>query len=200
MKIHRHLTVALTALAGAAAVVLPAAPAYAAIETATGGVSLTDGTCIDLPYASTADGTRPQLWTCDGGDAQKWTFREDDATIRIAGKCLDVAGGVAAEGTAVQIANCNGSNAQKWDWPFDTSSVTTTKLKSRLGNYYLVPDTASTPPKLKISTATTTVWFPPTSYKYSLQGNLNHTRWVGDIPDADGWSYALHRRGRAAWR
>ena len=71
------------------------------------------GKCLDVGGGSTADGTQIQLWTCNGGAAQKWT-RHRDSTLRALGKCLDVTGGGTANGAKVQLWTCNGSGAQNW--------------------------------------------------------------------------------------
>ncbi|CAL9332784.1 lectin [Streptomyces sp. enrichment culture] len=79
----------------------------------TGEVKGVNGKCLDVSGASTADGTRIQLWTCNGTAAQRWTVAAD-GTFQALGKCLDVAGGGTADGTRVQLWTCNGSGAQKW--------------------------------------------------------------------------------------
>ncbi|GAA4973591.1 ricin-type beta-trefoil lectin domain protein [Actinoplanes utahensis] len=70
------------------------------------------GKCLDVDNAATADGTRIQLWTCNGSAAQQWSRVE--STFRALGKCLDVSGGGTANGTTVQLWTCNGSAAQTW--------------------------------------------------------------------------------------
>jgi len=70
------------------------------------------GKCLDVSNSGTADGTKIQLWTCNGTAAQQWTRVGD--TFRALGKCLDVANGGTANGTKVQLWTCNGSGAQVW--------------------------------------------------------------------------------------
>ncbi|WP_229068141.1 ThuA domain-containing protein [Actinoplanes sp. DH11] len=70
------------------------------------------GKCLDVSGGATADGTKIQLWTCNGSAAQKWT--RQGSTLRAQGKCLDVAGGGTANGTKAQLWTCNGSGAQNW--------------------------------------------------------------------------------------
>ncbi|MFE5734361.1 ThuA domain-containing protein [Streptomyces sp. NPDC056528] len=79
----------------------------------TGEVKGVNGKCLDVDNAGTADGTKIQLWTCNGSAAQKWTVAAD-GTVRALGKCLDVSGGGSADGTKVQLWTCNGTGAQKW--------------------------------------------------------------------------------------
>ncbi|MFB1479278.1 ricin-type beta-trefoil lectin domain protein [Corallococcus sp. RDP092CA] len=69
--------------------------------------------CIDVPNSNTNDGTRLQLWDCNGTNAQKWTFMSD-GTVRAFGKCMDVAWGSSANGTAIQLVSCNGNPAQQF--------------------------------------------------------------------------------------
>ncbi|MFE8598222.1 ricin-type beta-trefoil lectin domain protein [Archangium violaceum] len=73
-------------------------------------VSRMNGKCIDVPNSNFSDGVQVQMWTCNGTNAQKFTF--DGRKVRIADKCLDVSGASTANGTRIQIANCNTSPAQ----------------------------------------------------------------------------------------
>jgi type 1 glutamine amidotransferase len=69
------------------------------------------GKCLDVSGAGTADGTKIQLYTCNGTNAQLWTV---GSTFRALGKCLDVSGGGTVNGTKVQLWTCNASGAQNW--------------------------------------------------------------------------------------
>ncbi|MFE2050493.1 carbohydrate-binding protein [Streptomyces sp. NPDC059459] len=81
--------------------------------TRTGAVTGVNGKCLDVDNAGTADGTKVQVWTCNGSAAQSWTVAGDGA-LKALGKCLDVSGGGTADGTKVQLWTCNGSGAQQW--------------------------------------------------------------------------------------
>ncbi|MFI6338870.1 PQQ-dependent sugar dehydrogenase [Streptomyces sp. NPDC050535] len=81
--------------------------------TRSGEVKGVNGKCLDVDNAQTADGTKVQIWTCNGSAAQKWTV-SGDGTLRALGKCLDVSGGASADGTKIQLWTCNGSGAQTW--------------------------------------------------------------------------------------
>ncbi|MFE9680716.1 PQQ-dependent sugar dehydrogenase [Streptomyces sp. NPDC006285] len=81
--------------------------------TRSGEVKGVNGKCLDIDNAQTADGTKVQIWTCNGSEAQKWTS-PSDGTLRVLGKCLDVSGGASADGTKIQLWTCNGSGAQTW--------------------------------------------------------------------------------------
>lgn len=72
------------------------------------------GKCLDDPGSNTANGTRLDIWTCNGGANQKWTVAQD-GTLRVSGKCLDVANGGTANGAAVQLSTCTaGTASQRW--------------------------------------------------------------------------------------
>ncbi|MFC3381017.1 ThuA domain-containing protein [Couchioplanes azureus] len=79
----------------------------------TGPVVGLAGKCLDVAGAGTADGTKVQLYTCNGTAAQTWTVTPG-ATVKALGKCLDVAGGGTANGTRTQLWTCNGTGAQTW--------------------------------------------------------------------------------------
>jgi type 1 glutamine amidotransferase len=70
------------------------------------------GKCVDVSASATADGTKIQVYTCNGTGAQTWTV--SGTTLRALGKCMDVNGGATADGTRVQLWTCNGSGAQNW--------------------------------------------------------------------------------------
>ncbi|MGW5617283.1 lectin [Streptomyces sp. NPDC003877] len=78
-----------------------------------GEVKGVNAKCLDVDNAQSADGTKVQLWTCNGSAAQKWTL-PGDGTLRALGKCLDISGGATADGTRIQLWTCNGTEAQRW--------------------------------------------------------------------------------------
>ncbi|MEU7750654.1 ricin-type beta-trefoil lectin domain protein [Micromonospora sp. NPDC049171] len=86
----------------------------------TGGtITGVGGKCLDVDNAGTADGTKIQLYTCNGTGAQSWLRIGD--TYRVLGKCLDVDNGGTANGTKVQLWTCNGTGAQVWQPQADGS-------------------------------------------------------------------------------
>ncbi|MET7704667.1 ricin-type beta-trefoil lectin domain protein [Micromonospora sp. NPDC005413] len=92
--------------------------AYGLALTTTGGGGASQiigyaGKCIDVPNSNGADGQYLQLWTCNGTNAQRWTFA-GDGTVRALGLCMDVAGGSTANGAVIQLANCSGNPAQQF--------------------------------------------------------------------------------------
>ncbi len=77
------------------------------------------GKCLDISGASTVNGAKVQVYSCNGTDAQ--TFTLSDLTgykmeLRAlnSGKCVDVAAAGTADGTLVQQWDCNATNAQVW--------------------------------------------------------------------------------------
>ncbi|WP_405015054.1 lectin [Kitasatospora sp. NBC_01539] len=71
------------------------------------------GKCLDDNSSGTANGTRIQLWSCNGSGAQQVTV-PGDGTLRVFGRCVDAAAGGTANGTPVQLYTCNASGAQQW--------------------------------------------------------------------------------------
>ena len=71
------------------------------------------GKCLDDTGSSSANGNKVQMWACNGGAAQNWTYAED-GTLRIHGKCLDAIGDGTTSGTGVQIWSCTGAGNQQW--------------------------------------------------------------------------------------
>ena len=102
------VTVGVLAVAGAGISGVSSAATVAA-----GPITGIGGACLDVTGGSAANGTRIQLWTCNGGAAQQWTAATD-GSISALGKCLDVAGAATTDGGKVQLYDCNGSGAQHW--------------------------------------------------------------------------------------
>ncbi|MBB0242831.1 1,4-beta-xylanase [Streptomyces alkaliphilus] len=100
-------------------------PAYNAVLDALNGGSSTpppppggqirgigSGRCLDVPNASTADGTRVHLWDCHNGTNQQWTHTASGELRVYGNKCLDAGG--TGNGAIVQIYSCWGGDNQKW--------------------------------------------------------------------------------------
>ena len=81
-----------------------------------GPIGSAAGKCIDDADASTENGTAIQVWTCNGPNAQSWTWNSSDGTLRVLSKCMDVTNGYVANGTKIQLWDCNGNGAQEWRW------------------------------------------------------------------------------------
>ncbi|MFF7632051.1 GH92 family glycosyl hydrolase [Kitasatospora sp. NPDC008050] len=93
----------------------PAAPA-------TGTITGLAGKCLDVDHSQSADGTKVQLWTCNGSAAQQWTTASDGSVQAFGGHCLDITQSGTAAGTKVQLWTCNGTGAQQW-WPRSDGSL-----------------------------------------------------------------------------
>jgi Ricin-type beta-trefoil lectin domain/Putative Ig domain len=77
------------------------------------------GVCMDDTGDATKNGTKIQIWSCNGMASQNWTFEPDGnpggaGTLRINGKCLDILDRGTANGTKVQLFTCNGGANQQW--------------------------------------------------------------------------------------
>jgi RHS repeat-associated protein len=77
------------------------------------GAPLLAGKCIDDNNGGTANGTKVQVWDCNGSAPQNWTVYPD-GTVRNYGKCLDLSGYGTTNGTLVQLWDCTGATNQVW--------------------------------------------------------------------------------------
>jgi chitinase len=75
------------------------------------------GLCLDDRGASTAPLNPVQVYTCNGTDAQQWTYSNN--TLSVLGDCLDVEYGGTANGTTVDLYPCNSTGAQVWEHQSD---------------------------------------------------------------------------------
>jgi poly(3-hydroxybutyrate) depolymerase len=71
--------------------------------------------CIDIGNSSTTNGTQAQLWDCNGGNNQNWTYTSSKQLMVYGNKCLDASGQGTANGTAAVIWDCNGQANQQWN-------------------------------------------------------------------------------------
>jgi serine/threonine protein kinase len=82
-------------------------PKQALSATGTGAIAGPDGKCLDIINARSDNGTRVQIFACNGSKAQVWRAKKN-GTIQALGKCLNVAGG------AIEINACDGTGDQTW--------------------------------------------------------------------------------------
>jgi hypothetical protein len=82
-------------------------PKQALSATGTGAIAGLDGKCLDIINARADDGTRVQIFACNGSKAQVWKAKKN-GTIQALGKCLNVVGG------AIEINECDGSSEETW--------------------------------------------------------------------------------------
>ncbi|MGP4103620.1 endo-1,4-beta-xylanase [Nonomuraea sp. KM90] len=73
--------------------------------------STASGRCVDVPNASTTDGTAVHLWDCNGQSNQRWT-QTTAGELKYGDKCLDAGG--TGNGAKIQIYSCWGGDNQKW--------------------------------------------------------------------------------------
>jgi Ricin-type beta-trefoil lectin domain/Putative Ig domain len=77
------------------------------------------GKCLDDTGNSAANGTKIQIYTCNGDAAQNWEFAPDGfpgapGVVLIHGKCLDILGLGTANGSKIQLWACSGAVNQQW--------------------------------------------------------------------------------------
>jgi endo-1,4-beta-xylanase len=78
-------------------------------------VGSASGRCVDVPNASTTNGTQVQLYDCWGGSNQRFTYTSSKQLMVYGNKCLDANGQGTSNGTAVIIWDCNGQPNQQWN-------------------------------------------------------------------------------------
>jgi hypothetical protein len=103
--------------------VVVAASLRAAYHKVTGPVRLTldprTVKCLTDAGNSARDGTKIELWPCDGKAAQQWTYLPDASPdgagkLIIRGKCLTIGGNGKANGSKAILLACDGSGRQEW--------------------------------------------------------------------------------------
>ncbi|MFD0635689.1 ricin-type beta-trefoil lectin domain protein [Catenulispora yoronensis] len=92
---------------------LMATTATTAEAAASGAVVGYQGMCLDDFGGSSANGTKADLYTCNGTPAQQWTVGSN-GTLQINGKCLDITGASVSDGALVELWDCNGGGNQVW--------------------------------------------------------------------------------------
>ncbi|MFC9631242.1 ricin-type beta-trefoil lectin domain protein [Streptomyces mirabilis] len=73
------------------------------------------GRCVDIDNLTTTNGTQAQLWDCDGGTNQRWTFTDNKQLTVYGNTCLDVSGKGTSNGTVAVIWDCDGQTSQQWN-------------------------------------------------------------------------------------
>ena len=97
------------------------------------GTIQTMGRCLDVAGAGTADGTRVQMWDCNGTVAQQWQWN-GTLVNPFSGKCLDTPGDAGAGGPSLVIATCNGHAPQNWTLPLSNREVALGTGKAMVSN------------------------------------------------------------------
>jgi hypothetical protein len=78
-------------------------------------VGVASGRCLDVPNATTTNGTQTQLWDCSGNANQSWTYTSGKQLMVYGTKCLDANGQGTGNGTTAIIWDCNGQPNQQWN-------------------------------------------------------------------------------------
>lgn len=79
------------------------------------GTLETLGRCLDLAGNGTTNGTKLELYDCNGVGGQKWIPQANGSLLNPqSGRCLDDPSGNTTNGTQLQLYDCNGSAAQKF--------------------------------------------------------------------------------------
>jgi hypothetical protein len=70
---------------------------------------------MDAAAAGTANGTKVQLYACNGTAAQQWQHTASNQLVNpVSGRCLDATGPSSADGTQLQLWDCTGGSNQQW--------------------------------------------------------------------------------------
>ncbi|MFF5189217.1 ricin-type beta-trefoil lectin domain protein [Streptomyces sp. NPDC000345] len=73
------------------------------------------GRCLDLFNSTVTNGTQAEIWDCNGGSNQAWTYTSRKELVVYGNKCLDAYNLGTTNGTKVVIWDCNGQDNQKWN-------------------------------------------------------------------------------------
>ena len=92
------------------------------------------GKCLDVAGNAQQDGTKVQLYTCNGGASQQWR-EEGTALVSAGGFCLDVTNDDSDDRTPLQIWDCSGAPNQQWS----TGSASTADAGGGSGGGGVVP-------------------------------------------------------------
>jgi Ricin-type beta-trefoil lectin domain len=80
--------------------------------------------CIDTNQVKFANGTKEQLWNCNGGAGQTWSYNANGELTVDGGKyCLDATGEGTTNGTKLQLWTCNGTTNQEWSFSANNALV-----------------------------------------------------------------------------
>ncbi|WP_416981960.1 ricin-type beta-trefoil lectin domain protein [Streptomyces sp. T028] len=71
--------------------------------------------CLDVYNNTITNGTQAEIWDCNGGQNQSWTYTSRKELVVYGNKCLDAYNLGTTNGTKVVIWDCNGQNNQKWN-------------------------------------------------------------------------------------
>jgi O-glycosyl hydrolase len=72
------------------------------------------GKCLDVPGASTTNGTQLEVYSCNAGSNQEYTLNPNGEITVYGSKCLDAYQAGKSAGTIVDIYTCSGASNQLW--------------------------------------------------------------------------------------
>jgi hypothetical protein len=75
------------------------------------------GLCLEVLSQGTANGSAVDVYTCNGGSNQKWTYTNNTLVGTQSGKCITIPGSNTANGTNLDIETCGTGSNQKWNLP-----------------------------------------------------------------------------------
>ncbi|MFJ1967841.1 ricin-type beta-trefoil lectin domain protein [Streptomyces sp. NPDC087903] len=73
------------------------------------------GRCLDIYDNTIGNGTQAELWDCNGGQNQSWTYTSRKELVLYGNKCLDAYNLGTSNGTKAVIWDCNGQANQQWN-------------------------------------------------------------------------------------
>ncbi len=101
----------------------PVTPTTTTIAASAVALVAQNGKCMDVQSSQTANGTKIQLWQCNGTGAQ--SFRTEDlggGVVRFvntnSNKCIDARAAGTYDGTPIQLYDCNGTGAQSFTYRY----------------------------------------------------------------------------------
>jgi hypothetical protein len=73
------------------------------------------GRCLDIYDNTITNGTQAEVWDCNGGQNQSWTYTSRKELVVYGDKCLDAYDQGTTNGTKVVVWDCNGQKNQQWN-------------------------------------------------------------------------------------
>ncbi|WNM30920.1 ricin-type beta-trefoil lectin domain protein [Streptomyces sp. Li-HN-5-11] len=71
--------------------------------------------CLDIFNSTITNGQQAEIWDCNAGANQAWTYTSRKELVVYGNKCLDAYNAGTTNGTKVVIWDCNGNANQKWN-------------------------------------------------------------------------------------
>lgn len=107
-----QLSLKTLALAAAALSLLAADSSRASAQSIS--TRLTSDRCMDIPGGSRNQGAQIALWSCHGGENQRFTFQADGRIRTAGGLCVNALGGGGRDGDRIGVWPCGGGANEFW--------------------------------------------------------------------------------------